>query len=136
MTVKSIFTLFIFAANVISGFVHPGMLHTAADFTRMKTKVSAKTAPWITSWSILTANSHSSNTYTPRAVPIVYRGFDGTHAENYAQLFNDVAAAYALGLRWKISGDNSFADTAVKILNAWSSTLKSIQGTSDAALAA
>lgn len=136
MFIKSLFIFLPFVADVTFAFVHPGMLHTVADFARMKSKVSAQTAPWITSWNILTANSHSSSAYAPSAVPIVYRGYDGTHAENYAKLYNDVAAAYALGLRWKISGDTSFADAAVKILNAWGSTLTSIQGTADAALAA
>jgi len=40
-----------------------------------------------------------SNTYTPSQQAIVYRGADGVHAQNYAKLYNDVAAAYALGLR-------------------------------------
>ncbi|KAH8817082.1 putative GPI anchored protein [Xylogone sp. PMI_703] len=134
-SLKSILLAFL-AIKQVSSLVHPGMLHTEADFTRMKSKVSAKAAPWITSWNILTANSHSQASYTPRPQAIVYRGNDGTHGENYSLLFNDVAAAYALALRWKISGDTSFADTAVKILNAWGSTLTAIRGTSDAALAA
>lgn len=136
MFVKSILTFVLLTANATLALLHPGLLHTTADFTRMKSKVSAGTAPWITSWNILTANSHSSSSYTPSPVPIVYRGYDGTHPENYSKLYNDVAAAYALGLRWKISGDTAYADAAVKILNAWGSTLTSIQGTSDAALAA
>lgn len=136
MLCRAIITLSFLFGNGASALVHPGMLHTDADFTRMKAQVDAGAAPWITSWNILTANSHSSNTYTPSPQAIVYRGYDGTHAENYSKLYNDVAAAYALGLRWKISGDSSFADAAVKILNAWSSTLTSIQGTADAQLAA
>lgn len=129
-------TLSLLAVERVSSFVHPGMLHTDADFTRMKEKVAAGTVPWVTSWNILTANSHSASTYTPNPQAIVYRGADGVHAENYAILYNDIAAAYALGLRWKISSDTSYANAAVKILNAWSSTLTSIQGTADAELAA
>ena len=67
---------------------------------------------------------------------IVYRGADGVHAENYAELYNDIAAAYALDLRWKISSSTSYADATVELLNAWSSTLTSIQSTTDAYLAA
>ncbi|WP_082548336.1 LamG-like jellyroll fold domain-containing protein [Massilia sp. Root335] len=115
-------------------FVHPGLLHTQADFDRMQVKYT--TAPWSGSWNILVNNSHASLTYTPHPQTIVYRGYDGTHAENYSTLFNDVAAAYACALRWKISGDINYANKAVQIMNAWSSTLTSIQGTTDAALAA
>ncbi len=124
------------ARQISSAFVHPGLLHTNSDLTRMKDKVTAGKTPWITSWNILTANSHSAASYTPRPAAIVYRGSDGVHSQNYPQLYNDIAAAYALALRWKISGNTTYADTAVTILNAWSSTLTSIQGSSDAQLAA
>ncbi len=117
-----------------TAFVHPGLLHTQADFDRMKAKYT--TSPWSGSWNLLINNSHASLSYTPRPQTIVYRGYDGVHSENYSTLFNDVAAAYACALRWKISGDTAYADKAVQIMNAWSSTLTSIQGTTDAALAA
>ncbi|KAH6694993.1 putative GPI anchored protein [Leptodontidium sp. MPI-SDFR-AT-0119] len=117
-------------------FLHPGMLHTEQDFTRMRSKVSANASPWITSWNILTANSHAASTYSPRPAPTIYRGSDGVHSQNYPQLYNDVAAAYALALRWKISGDTAYADTAVKVFNAWAYNLTLITGSTDADLAA
>jgi hypothetical protein len=117
-----------------TAFVHPGLLHTQADFDRMKAKYT--TSPWSGSWTILINNSHASLSYTAHPQTIVYRGYDGVHAENYSSLFNDVAAAYACAVRWKISGDTAYADKAVQIMNAWSSTLTSIRGTTDAALAA
>jgi hypothetical protein len=51
-------------------------------------------------------------------------------------MFRDAAAAYACALRWRVSGDERYAEKAVEILNGWAATLKSITGTSDAALAA
>ena len=78
-------------------------------------------------------NSHSSSSYNPSPQKVVFRG-SGT-PENYNKLYNDIAASYALALRWKISGNVSFAETAVSILDAWSSTLESINGTSDKYLA-
>jgi hypothetical protein len=118
-----------------AAFVHPGLLHSAADFERMKTRVASGGEPWTAGWQRLVANPHASAKWTPRPVPVVYRGFDGTHPENYTLLYNDAAAAYALALRWKISGDASYADAAVKILDAWSGTLTQIAGTSDKFLA-
>jgi hypothetical protein len=115
-------------------FVHPGLLHTQADLDRMKAKYTA--SPWSGSWNLLINNSHASLTYTPNPQAIVYRGADGTHTENYASLFNDVAAAYACALVWKILGDTRYADKSVAIMNAWSAKLTAISGTSDQFLAA
>jgi len=101
----------------------------------MKTNVDANAAPWKAGWDKLVANSHSSSTYALRGpADTVYRG-TGT-PENYSLLYNDIAAAYANALRWKIAGTQANADKAVTILNAWSSRLKVVTGTSDKILAA
>ena len=65
------------------------------------------------------------------------RGRDRLHTdpENYALLFNDIAAAYQCALRWKISGDRRYAEKSIEILNAWGTSLKAIKGSSDACLA-
>jgi hypothetical protein len=116
-------------------FVHPGLLHTQQDFERMRVEVAAHAQPWTDGWQELLANRHASLQWKPNPQAIVYRGKDGQHAENYAALFNDAAAAYALALRWQVSGDAAYADKAVDILNAWSSTLTAIGGSSDRFLA-
>jgi hypothetical protein len=98
--------------------------------------VEAGQEPWVSGWQKLTANSHAQLDWTARPAAMVYRGADGTNPENYGQLYNDAAAAYALALRWKISGDARYADKAVEVLNAWSAVLVGIGGTSDKFLAA
>ena len=115
-------------------YTHPGLLHTAADFSRMATKVAAGAQPWTGGYAVLTANSHSANTWTANAQTTIDRG-SGT-AENYSIAYNDIAAAYQNALRWKVSGDASHATTAVNILNAWAAKLTSITGTADRFLAA
>lgn len=118
-------------------FDHPGALHNSVDLARMKEKVAAGETPWIDSWNILTANPRASLKWTPRPVDVVYRGKDGAgHPENYGNLYNDAAAAYALALRWKISGDDAYADKAILLLDAWSAQLSGIGGNSDKFLAA
>lgn len=120
-----------------SAFVHPGLLHSSADFDRVVDKVDAKAEPWLTGWSKLTANAHAASTYVPSPQATVIRGTcSGCATENYSKLFNDAAAAYALAIRWKVSGTTAFADTAVKVLDGWTSSLKVINGTSDKYLAA
>jgi hypothetical protein len=119
----------------ITAFAHPGLLHNSADFARMVSKVAAGAQPQLSGWNMLLANSHSSSSYVMKGpVPIVYRGTGSP--ENYSKLYNDIAAAYQNALRWKIAGTTANANLAVSIMNAWSSTLTSIQGTSDKYLAA
>lgn len=118
------------------GFVHPGLLSTQADFDRMKVEVGRGASPWIEDWMLLQSNPHDSLAWKPSSETVVVRG--GTvdrHAENYHHLYNDIAAAYSDCLDWKVSGDTAKADKAVQILNAWSSSLVEITGTSDKYLA-
>ncbi|WP_338642036.1 alginate lyase family protein [Burkholderia pyrrocinia] len=116
-------------------FVHPGLLHTEGDFTRMRVNVAARRQPWFDGWQRLVANRHASLDWKPNPQPAIYRGRNPDHAENYATLFNDAAAAYALALRWKITGDDAYAQHAIDVLNAWSRTLTMIGGSSDKFLA-
>lgn len=119
-----------------TAFVHPGLLHNDTDFARMKEHIHDK--PWNDGWERLIQNRHAQLDYTPHPVAIVVRGKDrsATAPENYARLFNDIAAAYACALRWRISGDTKYADKSVEIMNAWSSTLTKVTGSTDADLAA
>ncbi|MEU6143983.1 alginate lyase family protein [Streptomyces sp. NPDC047081] len=114
-------------------FTHPGMLHNAGDINRAKVKVAAGADPWLSGWNKLTANSHSQSTWTPNPQATIIRGGTG---ENYGILYNDIAAAYQNALRWKVGGTAANGDTAVKILNAWSSTLTTLTGNADRFLAA
>jgi len=114
-------------------FVHPGLLHTDADFERMRLKVAANAQPWLAGWNALTSNGRSQLGATPRPLATVIRGGDGS---NVAQMYIDIARTYQLALRWKVSQDTRYADLAVVFLNAWSSTLTSIQGNADRFLAA
>ena len=116
-------------------FVHPGLLNTQQDYDRMRLMVAHHTYPWIDGWKMLKSNPHDSPAWRPNPQTVVIRGFNGRDKENYAALYNDIAAVYADGLQWQVSGNKSAADKAVEILNAWSSTLKGITGTSDRYLA-
>jgi hypothetical protein len=116
-------------------FVHPGLLHTDADFARMAQKTGI--TPWMESWDLLTDNGHAQTGYLPLPQTEIYRGSDGVHAQNYPRLYHDVAAAYQCALRWKISGDTAYADKAVEIINAWTNApLTVIGGSTDRLLAA
>jgi|GEM_PF-296738 len=117
-------------------FVHPGLLSNEADFQRMRQNRGRE--PWKSGFEMLTKNPHASLNWTPKPAEVVIRGSgrDVPGPQNYGALYNDVAAAYACALRWKMTGDSRYARKSVEIMNAWSSTLKKITGSTDADLAA
>ncbi|TIA59075.1 chondroitin AC/alginate lyase [Aureobasidium pullulans] len=121
-------------SGAAAAFVHPGALHTAEDIARAKYHVTAGDEPWSTAFELLTQNGRSHSTWKPSAHEYIIRG--SGYAENYGSAYNDAAAAYQLALRWLITGDDTFANASVRILNAYSSTLKGLQGSTDLYLAA
>ncbi|MGW0710624.1 alginate lyase family protein [Streptomyces sp. NPDC002643] len=122
------------AAAAGGGYAHPGLLHTKADLARMAAKVKAGAEPYKAGFAKLAANPHSQSSWTPRPVATVYRG--GGSPQNYGQLYKDIHSAYQNALRYHVTGETAHADTAVNILNAWSGTLTSVQGSADRFLAA
>ncbi|MES2438018.1 MAG: LamG-like jellyroll fold domain-containing protein [Verrucomicrobiota bacterium] len=111
-------------------FVHPGLLHTEADFNRMRTKVELGAQPWLSGWQALTNHGYSQLGATPRPLATVIR------PGNVAQMYIDIYRTYQCALRWKVSGDTLYADQAVTFLNAWSSTMTGLTGNADRFLAA
>jgi len=113
--------LLLFAFPPLAGaqtFVHPGGLHTQADLDRMKAKVAAGAHPWIDDWNLLITDRQAQNNYG--ASPQANLGSNRQRADA------DAHAAYLNAIRWYISGDPSFADCAVRICNAWSSTVNQV----------
>ncbi|CAI7598362.1 unnamed protein product [Penicillium crustosum] len=121
---------------LVASFVHPGLLVSDSDISRTQEKIKANQDPWTTSWNTLTSLSFSDASYTPSPVSVVYRGTWDGHAANAELLWHDVAAAFNLGLRWKISRNTSFADAASNILHSWATTLTAIDGGDDKYLTA
>jgi hypothetical protein len=117
-------------------FVHPGLLSNEADFQRMRQNRDRE--PWKSGLEMLIKNPHASLNWQPKPVEVVIRGSgrDVPGPQNYGALYNDIAAAYACALRWKVTGDAGYAAKSVEIMNAWSSALKKITGSTDADLAA
>ncbi|KAA8912814.1 hypothetical protein TRICI_003357 [Trichomonascus ciferrii] len=123
----------LFLAGSTSAFTHPGLLHTEEDFSRAAEKVKNQEAPWYTDFQKIENGRLAQADYQPRPSEYVTRGGTG---ENYRAFYNDVAAAYQLAVRWKMTGNSSFADASINVLNAWGKTLKVLNGTADRFLAA
>lgn len=117
---------------------HPSMLHTESDFVFVQSKVRAGAQPWANAFNHLESSKHAQSSWTAKPVKKLARldagnwsaidrwvkeGIDsdwysGIH-NNYTNLMYDAASAYQLALRWKISGDNTYAVAAINILNSW-----------------
>lgn len=116
-----------------SSYAHPGLLHTASDLSDISTRVGAQAQPWYAGFERLAANGRANAGWMPRPLADVLRGGTG---QNYMQMVYDVHAAYQNALRWQATGIEEHGAAAVRILNAWSSSLASIGGNADRFLAA
>lgn len=122
-------------AQVTTAFTHPGLLATDLDLARARTKIAANRDPWLSSYYALCNSSFASANYSlDNAVATIYRGSDGVHADNSATLYHDAAAAFALALRWQLSGDEAYAARAAGLLQVWAGNLTAIGGDMDAYL--
>ena len=116
------------------GFVHPGGLHTQADFERVK-KMLADGDPTITAaMKLLRTNEYSQAGVATWPVETIIRG--GGSGQNYINACRGAAMAYQNALRWKIDGTKDNADGAVRILMAWARGNKYVSGDTNMSLAA
>ena len=114
------------------GFIHPGGLHTQADFDRVK-RLLAEGDPTITkAWNRLKANEYSGSGIATYPTVDVLRG---GNVQNYMNACRGAAMAYQNALRWKIEGTEANAKAAVRILMAWADVCKNVGGDSNYALA-
>ena len=111
--------------------VHPGILHSTADLTRVKNLVAAETQPWYEAYQAFAADSHSSLSYSfTSACPVVTRDKTASLIVCMDQFASDSVAARQLALMWAITGTASYATKATTILSSWGSTLTIVNGSS------
>ncbi len=110
---------------------HPCAMYSQDDFDRVKTELDNGTAPDAVkkAYAALQSSKYAQLTYEDNPQELIVRGDTkntGVDKENYVYAMRDAAAAWQLGLRWKLSGDDKFATAAVKILNDWAAKCKKI----------
>ncbi len=106
---------------------HPCAMFNQDDFDRVKSMLDNGTAPQAVKDeyqslknSVYTAAGYAHNPQTK-----IVRGDvtgTGVASENYSYAMRDAASSYQKALLWKLTGDNQYADGAVKILNDWAAT--------------
>ncbi len=111
-------------------FIHPGLLHTTADLQRMKAMVAAKNQPWYEAFQSFAADNHSELSYTMQGPDaVVTREANPAKINNATyHLAHDSIAALQLALMYSITGNDSYAALATRILEEWTNTLLVING--------
>ena len=119
--------------NLNRGFKHPGLLHTEADFERIRAQLAAGNPTVTEAYNQLVASKYANVTgiYVPE---VIYRG--GGSPQNYKYVMEAAAIAYQNALRWKIEGNRTCADHAVHMMNEWARYHKLVSGDSNWALCA
>jgi len=112
------------ADNPPAPFVHPGLLHSAADLLRIKKMVTQSDEPWRSGFEQLRRHPQSqADWHLAGPVAEVDRFKPSCHKFDF-----DGNAAYQNALLWCLTGDEAHAKKAVQILNAWSGTLSQFAG--------
>ena len=108
-------------------YTHPGLLHTAADITRVKGLLA--TEPFKSAYSRLEAQSGGT---AAGAVEWLKRmdktNWESTYSDygNFSRAATDAKLAYELALRYQLKGSTAAATAAVNILNDWSTNCKGV----------
>ena len=112
---------------------HPCAMFNQTDFNRVKTSLDEETAPQVVKdeFQALKNSKFTVKTYEPNVLEYIVRG-DGTgitsdDKEHYQEAMNDAAAAYQMALLWKLTGDDDYAEAAIKVMNAWVAGCKGIK---------
>ena len=109
---------------------HPCAMYSAQDFQDVKDLLAGGAPTEVQeAYQQLCNSQFARANYTASPTEWIVRGDPagtGVASENYANAMRDAAAAYQLALRWKLSGDDQYAATAVNILNQWAATCKGI----------
>lgn len=107
-------------APTTKAFVHPGIYYNSFDLAFMRKKLASKEEPWFSAWE---KNKPANAKCTPH--PVV--DYDSSTKAGGSLYWNgDAVVAHQEALQWALTGNPNNAANAIQILNAWSSTLKSV----------
>lgn len=106
-------------------------LYTKADFDRVKGELNQGTAPAAVKdeFENLKKSSYVNKSYTATPHEQIVRG-DATgtkeNKQTYTDAMRDAAAAYQMGLLWRLTEDEDYAKAAVQVLMDWAATCTTI----------
>jgi Bacterial Ig domain/Alginate lyase len=111
--------------------VHPGVMLSQAQLNYMKVMVQAHQEPFYTAFLKAQSSTWGSLTYVPLGPPaggIMQCGSTSMPDFGCSASDSDGTAAYVQALLWYITGNQTYANNAIKILNTYSSNFKGYAG--------
>lgn len=121
----SILLCLLFTASVQGAFNHPGLLHSRTDLERMRNMLSQGVEPVQSGFEVFRADPASQLDYQMRGPG---EEIGRNPSVNFREFDSDANASYQLALMWAVMGEQAYADKAIKIINAWSNSLKRVSG--------
>ncbi|HEY1661673.1 MAG TPA: alginate lyase family protein [Verrucomicrobiae bacterium] len=106
-------------------FIHPGLLQSREDLDRMKAAVAQKEEPIYSGYLVFSMNAQSQLSYKMHG-PLQMVARNPTVGQTTYD--SDANAAYQCAIMWTITGNIAYAKKSEAIVDAWSDTLKSING--------
>lgn len=114
--ISSIVLLFMSFSFVAQGqsFKHPGLLNSKAELDFVKEQIAAGKEPWKSAINHIKSLNFDQRNPSPMKNLV---GID--NHDPMDEMTKDGSAAYACALLWYHTGQQKYADQAIKILNAW-----------------
>ena len=113
-------------ATAYAEFVHPGIMHNAAELAFIKSKIQAGEQPWSDAFKQLQESPYAKLDWEPEPRAHVQRGPYNKPNIGGDDFMRGGAAAYTQALQWVMTDNVAYAKKAATILYAWSSTLEKI----------
>lgn len=110
---------------------HPGVLVSRAQLDFITTQVNAHAQPYYQQFLNAEASVYGSRSYKPKGPwsgGIIQCGPYSNPNYGCSDADKDTAAAYVQSLLWYITGDKTYANNAIAIMNTWSKNLKGYAG--------
>ncbi|WP_329311345.1 alginate lyase family protein [Streptomyces sp. NBC_01262] len=114
------------AAHAVApqGFRHPGVLLDRGQLDIIRRRVHAGQQPWASAFEAMRASRYGQTGYTPHPRDVVVCPWDNGPSNGCADEREDALAAYTQALLWSVTQDRTHAEAAIRIMDAWSGTLK------------
>ncbi len=114
-------------------FIHPGVLHTAESFQRMRTQIANEEEPALGSYELLRSHQCAQADYILQG-PFETISRDGSFSHTKSRMEQDFSAAWLNALQWMLNGQEAHARKSLEILTSYARSLRFIPSTNDAPL--
>ena len=110
-------------ADAVTTFVHPGIINTQASLDLICSQANTNNADRLAAYQKV-LDFINDNPMPTQFYATVYVGSNGHTSASKTQIRKDAELAYALALRFAKTGNATYANQAIFILNGWASTFQ------------